>query len=63
MTSGMEFTILAASREKQVLCTVDFKQPISGTATAANGVLYVSTMTDLYALRQGAKRDTAATAK
>ena len=48
-----DFWILAASREKKVLSMVDFKKPISGTATAANGTLFVATMSDLYALRQG----------
>ena len=45
-----DFWIMAASREKKVLGTVDFEKPISGTATAANGVLYVATMTHLYAI-------------
>jgi hypothetical protein len=45
---------MAASKEKQVLAMVDFKRGISGTATAANGALFVATMTDLYALRKGA---------
>ena len=49
-----DFWIMAASREKQVLAMVDFKKGISGTATAANGAVYVATMTDLYALREGA---------
>jgi hypothetical protein len=47
--------IFAASREKKVLATVDFKRPISATPIAANGVLYVATMTQLYALREGAE--------
>jgi hypothetical protein len=49
-----DFWIFAASKEKQVLASVTFKRPISGTATAANGTLFVATMTDLYAIRQGA---------
>jgi outer membrane protein assembly factor BamB len=49
-----DFWILAASKEKKVLSMVDFKKPISGTATAANGMLFVATMNNLYALRQGA---------
>jgi outer membrane protein assembly factor BamB len=49
-----DFWILAASKEKKVLAMVDFKRPISGTATAANGMIFVATMNDLYALRQGA---------
>ena len=35
----------------------EFLMRISGTATAANGVLYVATMTDLFALKKGAQRD------
>jgi outer membrane protein assembly factor BamB len=45
-----QFTILAAGREMQVLATIDFKKPISGTATAANGTLFIATMTHLYAI-------------
>lgn len=45
-----DFAILAAGREKKVLCSVDFKSPISATATAANGVVYVATMKQLWAL-------------
>jgi outer membrane protein assembly factor BamB len=43
--------VLAAEREKRVLARVPMGAPISGTATAASGVLYVPTMTHLYALR------------
>lgn len=45
-----DFYIFAAKRELEVLETVNFKRPISATATAANGVVYVATMTHLYAL-------------
>jgi len=45
-----DFVILAAGREKKVLCSVDFKTPISATATAANGTVYVATMKQLWAL-------------
>ncbi len=45
-----DFWIMAASREKRVLSTHEFGKPISATATAANGVLYIATMTDLYAI-------------
>jgi outer membrane protein assembly factor BamB len=44
-----DFWVFAASREKQVIGTVDLGAPISATAVAANGVLYVATMTRLYA--------------
>ena len=51
-TRGGGFYTLAASRQKQVLSTVNLGVPISGTATAANGVLYVASMTHLYAVRE-----------
>jgi outer membrane protein assembly factor BamB len=44
-----DFWVFAASREKQVLSTDEHGSPISATATAANGALYVATMTHLYA--------------
>ena len=31
---------------------VDFGKPISGTATAANGVLYIATMANLYTVQK-----------
>ena len=51
-TRNGTYYVFAASKEKKVLCTIDLGQPISSTATAANGVLYVATMTRLYAVRQ-----------
>ena len=51
-TRSGTFYVFAASKEKKVLCTIDLGQPISSTTTAANGVLYVATMTRLYAVRQ-----------
>ena len=53
-TRGGAFYVFAASREKKVLSTIDLGRPVSSTATAANGVLYVATMSHLYAARQGA---------
>lgn len=53
-TRSGEFLVLAASREKKLLSAIQLTNPISATATAANGVLYVATMTHLYALREGA---------
>ena len=49
-----QFVILAATREKRLLAKVDLDEPVHGTATAANGVLYVPTMSRLYAVRQAA---------
>jgi hypothetical protein len=53
-TRSGSFYVFAASKEKKVLASVELGNPISATATAANGVLYVATMTRLYALQVGA---------
>jgi outer membrane protein assembly factor BamB len=53
-TRSGAFYSFAATREKRVLSTIDLGRPISSTAIAANGTLYVTTMTQLYAVRQGA---------
>jgi len=47
---GRDLCVLAASREKKVLGSARFDSPISTTPTAANGVLYISTMSTLYAI-------------
>jgi hypothetical protein len=44
-----EMWVFAASREKQLLSTAKLDSAVTGTATAANGTLYVATMTRLYA--------------
>ena len=41
----------AASKDKKVLATAHLGDPISGTPVAANGTLYVATLSRLYALR------------
>lgn len=46
-----EFLAFAASREKQLLGEVALEKPVSATPIAANGTLYIATMTHLYALR------------
>jgi outer membrane protein assembly factor BamB len=45
-----QFVVLAASKEKRVISTTNLADPISGTATAANGGLYVATLTHLFLL-------------
>lgn len=50
-TRSGEFWVFRASKQKEVLSSVAFEHPISATAAAANGVLYVATMTTLYALQ------------
>jgi outer membrane protein assembly factor BamB len=52
-TRGGKFYVFAASRDKQLLATMDLGSPISSTCAAANGVLYVATMNRLYAVQQG----------
>ncbi|MEW6302096.1 MAG: PQQ-binding-like beta-propeller repeat protein [Verrucomicrobiota bacterium] len=62
-TRSGDYYIFAASREKQVLSEMKLAAPVSATATAANGVLYVATMTHLYALQTGARAATPVAAK
>ena len=42
--------VFAAEREKQKLLEIDLGKPISATPTAANGVIYIATMSRLYAI-------------
>jgi outer membrane protein assembly factor BamB len=44
------FWTFAATREKQVLAEINLRDSIASTPTAANGVLYVTTLTHLYAV-------------
>lgn len=54
-TRSGSFYVFAASKEKKLLGSTELGQPISSTAAAANGVLYVATMNRLYAV-QAAQR-------
>jgi hypothetical protein len=47
--------VLAAEREKRVLSSIRLEDPVISTAVAANGTLYVGTMTRLHALTKGTK--------
>ena len=42
--------VFAAGREKQKLLEIELGKPISATPTAANGVIYIATMSRLYAV-------------
>jgi outer membrane protein assembly factor BamB len=53
-SKGGEFWIMAAAKEKKVLCTVNLGTPISSTPVAANGVVYVATAETLFAFSQAA---------
>jgi len=54
-TRSGQFWVFAANKEKQILSTTELRTPISATTTAANGVLYIATMTHLYAVQKGAE--------
>jgi outer membrane protein assembly factor BamB len=45
-----DFWVFAASKEKRVLLETKLPSKISATVTAANGTLYLATMTHLYAI-------------
>lgn len=47
-----QFVVLAAGREKKLIAKINLDEPVNGTATAANGTLYVATMEHLYAVRR-----------
>jgi len=49
-TRSGAFYVFAATREKNLLFEHDFRVPISATTTAANGVLYIATMAQLFAI-------------
>ena len=51
-TRNGTFYVFAASREKKLLSSIDLGSAISSTATAANRVLYVATMSRLYAFQK-----------
>ncbi|MGA2498966.1 MAG: PQQ-binding-like beta-propeller repeat protein [Tepidisphaeraceae bacterium] len=47
-----DFWILAAGREKKILSQIDMGEPMNGSPAAANGTLYITTMSRLIALRR-----------
>jgi outer membrane protein assembly factor BamB len=49
-----EFVILAATRQKRLLATIDMGSPLSASPVAANGVLYVATPNRLFAVQKSA---------
>jgi len=54
-TRSGDFYVFAESKEKKLLSRVELHDPISATATSANGVLYVATMKRLYAVENRRK--------
>ena len=51
-TRGGDYWVFAAGREKQMISHVKLSAPVSATAVAANGVLYIGTMKELFALEK-----------
>ncbi|MBU6402295.1 MAG: PQQ-binding-like beta-propeller repeat protein [Verrucomicrobia bacterium] len=50
-TRSGNFYVFGASRTKQLLSAVELGNPISATVTAANGTVYIATMSRLYAVQ------------
>ena len=49
-----EYWVWAATRERKVLSQTKLSGPINGTTTVANQTLYINTMKELFAVKQGA---------
>jgi outer membrane protein assembly factor BamB len=47
-----EVLVFRESREKELIAAMDMNSPISSSPVAANGVLYITTMTHLYAVKK-----------
>lgn len=50
-TRRRDFWVLAATRDKRIISSIELDSPIVSSPTAANGVLYVATMKNLYAVK------------
>lgn len=49
---GIDFWILKEGREKEVIHSIKLDSPIHATPVAANGVLYIATMSKLFAVKK-----------
>jgi len=49
------FWVLAGSKNKNIISSIKLDSPIHGTPVAANGVLYIATMKNLYAVKVSGK--------
>ena len=54
-TQGGEFLVFAASRKKEILSSIELDSPVNASPVAANGVLYIATMKNLYAVAASAQ--------
>jgi outer membrane protein assembly factor BamB len=50
-TRKRDFYVLAAGKEKKLISSTTLDSPMCGTPVAANGVLYITTMKKLYAVK------------
>jgi outer membrane protein assembly factor BamB len=50
-----DFVTLAASKEKKIISEVNMGAPVLSTPVVANGTMFVTTQTHLYAIAEGAK--------
>ncbi|MHC4556152.1 MAG: outer membrane protein assembly factor BamB family protein [Planctomycetota bacterium] len=50
-TRRRDFWVLAASKEKTIISSIELDSPMHGSPVAANGVLYIATMKKLYAVK------------
>ncbi len=53
-TQRGDFWVMAANKEKKIISRINLHEPINGTPTAANGMLFVATSGHLYALKTSA---------
>jgi len=51
-TRRRDFWVLAASKDKRVISSIELDSPMNSTPVAANGVLYITTMKKLYAVKE-----------
>jgi outer membrane protein assembly factor BamB len=54
-TRRKDFWVLAASKEKNVISSMTLDSPLNATPVATNGVLYIATMKNLYAIHKSTK--------
>lgn len=54
-TQSREFFVFAASKEKKIISSIELDSPINGSPVAANGVIYITTMKKLYAVKTSAQ--------
>jgi len=50
-TRRREFLVFAASKEKEIISSIELDSPINGSPVAANGAVYVTTMKKLYVVK------------